>query len=93
MTSLNNCPRCGGTHQAIEADRLTNPVLGEWTHWGTCPTTGQPVLFRYVYERTGAMWGLLERSMELYVKELNDQAWAEFVREIGYDDVSDIRHS
>ncbi|WDL96931.1 hypothetical protein [Alicyclobacillus sp. ALC3] len=43
--TTNNCQRCGGEHVGIEFQPLHYPV-GEWNHYGICPTTGQPLLMR-----------------------------------------------
>lgn len=36
------CPRCAGVH-AVEMVRFTS-MPPEYTHWATCPTTGEPIL-------------------------------------------------
>lgn len=44
---VSGCARCGQTH-AILARPLDRPSVDdsgiEWTHWGMCPMTEQPVL-------------------------------------------------
>ncbi len=42
--TVRRCQRCGKNHQMVFA-KLTNPA-DEWTHWGLCPNTKEPVLLR-----------------------------------------------
>lgn len=50
MKIPDNCSRCGGSHDELALNKLTRsfapPEAGgvEWTHWSTCPTTGEPIL-------------------------------------------------
>lgn len=52
------CARCGGDHERQESEekKFVNPVVDwdgtTWTHWWTCPTTGDPVLIREAQEST-----------------------------------------
>jgi hypothetical protein len=50
VIGLAGCSRCGGTHrEPIEFHRLEQPVPdpeGPFTHWGRCPTNGEPILTR-----------------------------------------------
>lgn len=39
------CARCGGHHEQIEFMAFTNPPH-QWTHWGVCPSTLEPILWR-----------------------------------------------
>jgi len=47
-TVITNCARCGETHQEIKMVSFRRPIMTEsgpaWTHWATCPTTGEPIL-------------------------------------------------
>jgi hypothetical protein len=42
---VRNCARCGGDHDGLDCKRFARPP-GEWTFWGTCPDSGDPVLVR-----------------------------------------------
>lgn len=45
---IRQCARCGRDHAALPFLRLQRPMEDadgvDWTHWATCPTTGEPVL-------------------------------------------------
>lgn len=45
---VTDCPRCHQAHGQLEFFELTGRIEVGWfevvTHWGICPTTGQPVL-------------------------------------------------
>jgi hypothetical protein len=49
FVSVTNCARCGETHD-IRFTRFQRPS-GDWTHWGMCQQTGEPVLLKIVEER------------------------------------------
>ncbi len=43
------CARCEGTHENVVALKLRRPIAPPeldfaWTHWFSCPTTGEPVI-------------------------------------------------
>lgn len=41
---ISDCPRCGGTHNAV-AEYLVNPPDDEdWRFWAACPVVEQPVM-------------------------------------------------
>lgn len=44
------CARCGGDHSLRFTEFVQPLVLGEHilTHWAPCPTTGDPILMRFV---------------------------------------------
>jgi hypothetical protein len=42
-----NCPRCDADHPQFPIKRLSKPTFDGFTHWGVCPTTGDPVLFNF----------------------------------------------
>jgi hypothetical protein len=48
--ALRSCARCYGDHAAMWWVAFVHPIVDEdgttWTHWATCPTTGDPVLQR-----------------------------------------------
>lgn len=49
ITRLDGCARCGGDHEDLNFQRLDQPmeISGvQFTHWGTCPETGSPILLR-----------------------------------------------
>lgn len=55
-TSVNGCARCGGDHPegTLEYRAFRQPVPdvdGDFTHWASCPTTGDPILLRRMDER------------------------------------------
>lgn len=45
---VKNCARCGESHAPIKVRRFDRPVVDEdgtvWDWWGTCPTSGDPIL-------------------------------------------------
>lgn len=47
-TSVKICARCGGDHYDLECNPFIRPVNDNdgmvWTHWATCPRTGEPIL-------------------------------------------------
>lgn len=47
LMTINGCARCGENHQDIPFHILLRP-MGEWTHWGSCPNTKEPILLRIV---------------------------------------------
>lgn len=46
------CARCGSDHSVEMAPFRNQPIIEndqtEWTHWGTCPETGEPILMRII---------------------------------------------
>lgn len=45
------CPRCSGRHIALPFTRLRSAIRGndgqvEYTHWSSCPETGEPVFIK-----------------------------------------------
>lgn len=50
LTNIKNCNRCGGDHDGLVAAKFKHPFAPPecapiaWTHWATCPTTGDPIL-------------------------------------------------
>jgi hypothetical protein len=49
---LHGCARCGEAHEKVVFSEMRRPVkIAEeiiFTHWGECPTTGDPILLRYL---------------------------------------------
>lgn len=43
---LTYCARCGRNHERVKFKKFAVPC-GEWTHWGFCPNTGEPVLLKH----------------------------------------------
>ena len=46
-TTLDQCPRCGGSHKNIPAQEFTNPPTlqpGSWWYFAICPSVGEPIL-------------------------------------------------
>jgi hypothetical protein len=43
---LTNCARCGRNHERVEFRKFKVPCA-DWTHWGFCPNTGEPILLQY----------------------------------------------
>jgi hypothetical protein len=41
---VGGCARCEGDHIAMRFTRFVRHAPSPWTHWGTCPVTGAPVL-------------------------------------------------
>lgn len=47
VSDVKCCARCGQDHKALHFDKLTKPgnILGvEFTHWASCPKSGEPVI-------------------------------------------------
>ena len=43
---IDKCQRCGLAHpEGIQIEKLTFPTEAS-THWGPCPTIGQPILMK-----------------------------------------------
>ena len=42
-----HCPRCESDHRQFPIKKLAKPTFDGFTHWGICPTTGDPVLFNF----------------------------------------------
>jgi hypothetical protein len=66
-TFIKNCARCGGDHQ-LEFEELQGEVIealeGEYSHFATCPKTGQPIVQMRAVKR-----GLIE-DIPRFTKEL-----------------------
>ena len=45
-----NCARCGKTHESLSFAKLHKPIL-EFTHWQSCPQTGEPILMKIIDEQ------------------------------------------
>jgi hypothetical protein len=58
MTDLSGCARCGESHPGIAVYPLTRPMVDDgekmWTHFATCPTTHEPILFAFYVQTTEA---------------------------------------
>ena len=46
-TAVENCARCGGDHPAIRWRTFTMPNPN-YTYWGICPCTGEPIMMKVV---------------------------------------------
>lgn len=51
ITGLRNCARCGEDHDQLLFKEFQRPTFlrdedgdGPYTHWCSCPTTGEPIL-------------------------------------------------
>ena len=48
--TVENCARCGGNHE-VSYKELERPFVessgNEWTHWGSCPVNGDPILIKF----------------------------------------------
>lgn len=52
---MEQCPRCGQPHEAllfVPFDRPTPPL----THWGTCPTTAEPIVMKELNPEEQVRW-------------------------------------
>lgn len=47
LINCTDCPRCEADHRQFPIKRLSKPTFDGFTHWGVCPTTGDPVLFNF----------------------------------------------
>jgi hypothetical protein len=57
VRNIDNCSRCGGRHDELEAKKFDRPHACEeniqtrtWTHWAMCPTSGDPIMVRNTTE-------------------------------------------
>lgn len=49
QVDVRHCARCGKDHHSLEFARLDRPISEngrQWTHWATCPVTGDSILMR-----------------------------------------------
>jgi len=49
-TSTRGCARCGGDHDDLTYRPFSRPIPdvdGAFTHWASCPETGDPILMRF----------------------------------------------
>jgi hypothetical protein len=44
FVDVSGCARCGGKHVSMMFTRFVRHAPEPWSHWGTCPVTGAPVL-------------------------------------------------
>jgi hypothetical protein len=46
---IENCARCGETHDVVSCMKLTRPceVNLKFTHWAQCPRTLEPILVSF----------------------------------------------
>ena len=47
VSSVGSCARCGSDHTSVEFTLLERPCE-DWTHWGTCPNNGEPIMLKMV---------------------------------------------
>lgn len=63
---VRSCARCGEDHDSVEYREFQRPVIDPdgttWGWWGTCPTSGDPILMKF--DASG-----LVRLLNKYVKE------------------------
>lgn len=45
-TAVKNCARCSQDHTQIEFKRFKFNPIDEFEFWGSCPTTGEPILLK-----------------------------------------------
>lgn len=52
VIDVEKCARCGEDHDDVAFQRFERPIKHkeEWTHWGTCPKTGEPIILRVEVE-------------------------------------------
>jgi hypothetical protein len=53
LITCQKCPRCETEHRQLPIKRLSKPTYDGFTHWGVCPTTGDPVLFTFTHGTKG----------------------------------------
>ncbi len=56
-----NCARCGAEHHVGFTEFRRPMVYGDntqWTHWGICPNTNEPIMLR-IEQRISARYGML----------------------------------
>lgn len=52
-SNVGHCARCGQDHDEVEWFKFDRAIDdhedggGEWTHWGICPNSGDPILMRF----------------------------------------------
>jgi len=54
---VNDCARCGGTHKT-EFKELRNKCEN-WTHWASCPETGEPILMQFEEDEPDSLGSLI----------------------------------
>lgn len=50
ILQIEKCARCGNDHE-VQFQKFTRPA-GEWTHFGECPMTNEPVLLKKEFSLT-----------------------------------------
>jgi hypothetical protein len=53
LITCKECPRCEAEHLRLPIKKLSKPTYDGFTHWGVCPTTGDPVLFNFMHGTKG----------------------------------------
>lgn len=46
-SDIQGCTRCGGDHEGLDWTPFARPIirgLSTFTHWATCPGTGDPIM-------------------------------------------------
>lgn len=70
---VTGCARCGGEHESVEWHRFQDKPSGRHTHWGTCPTTGDPILqTSFSSDRREECMAILNQIWDLEEKLLDD---------------------
>lgn len=48
LKKLRKCARCGKDHNFSILFKKFKIPINEWTHWGMCPNTKEPILLKLV---------------------------------------------
>lgn len=48
QVKVRSCARCNSDHDVVFFKSFTRPVEN-YTHWGTCPNTGEPILMKITF--------------------------------------------
>ena len=54
---VNNCARCGGDHH-VEFRKFSQ-ACENWTHWASCPETGEPILMQFEEDEPDSLGSLI----------------------------------
>jgi hypothetical protein len=51
LAHIKNCARCGHDHPGLlfrQLKRVGQALGSEWSHWASCPETGEPIMLAVV---------------------------------------------
>ncbi len=80
-----HCPRCARYHAGLEERKFSEPVLGEWTHWATCPSTGEPILLQGTERRASYRDDILRQLADECVAAMIREEDARLIADVNFD--------